>query len=159
VASCGVNAAVRRAPEYRAVARCMSIAVPRIRVEHSATAEVPAAQEPGLAPKSLTRFRALERAWARDLPVFAGEPGPDATTEQGQGNHGEGERREPDGHVMHSVGAPQIWVQSVRCARKQTAIDAIVVGRVLEPDVLNPISPTSTLGGRVLPTVFRAVVP
>ncbi len=46
----------------------------------------------------------------------------------------------------------------MRGARKQTAIDAIVVRRVLEPDVLDPISAAPALGGRVFPTVLLAIV-
>ena len=46
----------------------------------------------------------------------------------------------------------------MRGARKQTAIDAIVVRRVLEPDVLDPISAAPALRGRVLPTVLLAIV-
>jgi len=46
----------------------------------------------------------------------------------------------------------------VRGARKQTAVDAIVLRRVLEPDVLDPVGPTPTLRSRVLPTVLRAIV-
>ena len=46
----------------------------------------------------------------------------------------------------------------MRGARKQTAIDAIVVRRVLEPDVLDPISAAPALRGRVLPAVLLAIV-
>ena len=45
---------------------------------------------------------------------------------------------------------------SVRAAREQTAVDAIRVGRVLEPDVLNPVA--LMLGSRVLPSVVREIV-
>src|SRR5437762_9704472 len=52
--------------------------------------------------------------------------------------------------------APQLGGQSVRAARKQTAVDAIGLGRALEPDVLNPIA--FMLGSRVLPSVVREIV-
>src|ERR1700730_18999237 len=52
-------------------------------------------------------------------------------------------------------GAPHKSV-SVRAAREQTAVDAIRVGRVLEPDVLNPVA--FMLGSRVLPSVVREIV-
>ena len=39
-----------------------------------------------------------------------------------------------------------------------SAIDAIVVGRMLEPDVLNPISPATPLRSGMLPTMLGAIV-
>jgi len=68
-------------------------AVPRIWVEHSATAEVPAAQEAWTYAEVSHKISGFGKGLGAALPVFAGEPGPDATTEQGQGNHGERERR------------------------------------------------------------------
>ena len=36
-----------------------------------------------------------------DLRVLAREPGPDAKTEQGQGDHGKWQRRQPDWYGVH----------------------------------------------------------
>src|SRR5437879_8103121 len=52
--------------------------------------------------------------------------------------------------------APQLGGPSVRAAWEQTAVEAIGLGRALEPDVLNPIA--FMLGSRVLPSVVREIV-
>jgi len=46
---------------------------------------------------------------------------------------------------------------SVRQAREQTAIDAVGLGRALDPDVLNPVR-APVLGRCVLQPVFVAIV-
>jgi len=58
-----------------------------------------------------------------------------------------------------TLAAPQVGGLSVRVrfAREQTAVDAIGLGRALDPDVLNPVG-TRTLGSCVLPSVFREIV-
>ena len=43
-----------------------------------------------------------------DLRVLAREPGPDTKTEQGQGDHGEWQRWQPERYVVHIEGVPRV---------------------------------------------------
>jgi hypothetical protein len=60
-------------------------------------------------------------------------------------------------HAEPGRGAAQVGGPLVRVSREQTAVDAIGLGRALDPNVLNPVS-APMLGSRALPAVLREIV-